>query len=224
MIFKNNHQEKVLNHLAAILKKVAGDEFDYEDLDVGLAILDRALADTLEIKPDFVGLIDAHLIDNLDVEMQAYMGRGLAMRASLLLDMGKESEATAMALLSIRAYRHSLSVRFDNEDEEGRYVAHYLHQLLRHPVAALAFSPHDVAHSYRTLFAFYADQGLLDRAEDMLFHALDLLSSPPELLREGIEFYDALLDEDPRELKRRGLPLREVQAARDELRERLANT
>jgi hypothetical protein len=215
MLFRNHQQEKVLSHLAAVLRSVAGDEFEYEDHSVSLSILDRALAEALEIEPDRVALVDASLIEDLEPELQAHVGRVLALRASLLLDMGSVEQAAWSAHLALVAYRNSLSVQFD--DEGGRYVAHYLHQLLLHDVAVSTFDPATVAEAYESLFDFYAEQGLIDRAEDMLFHALELIDAPGQLLRRGVEFYDSLLLLDPIELKRRGLPIKEVRSSRAEL-------
>lgn len=218
MIIQNRHLEKALNDLSAAYESLPGEDHEYEDNTIALAIVERALAEALRTEPDLLVLIDATDIEALDYRLKAHVGRILFVHAQLLYELQELDFAAHSARLACQSFRETLSFHFEDED---RYAANHLHQLLTREVAGIAFRPDEVADSYEMLFEFYAGLELLDRAEDMLFHALELRDDPVSLLERGIAFYDRLSEEKPRYLQKRGLPRREVNAARRELEEQL---
>lgn len=214
MILQNKHLEKALNDLSAAYESVPGDDHEHEDHALALAIVERALADALRTTPDLLNLLDPTDIEPLDPELKARAGRILFVRAQLLYQLDQDDFAAHSARLACQAFRDTLSMRFDDED---RYVANHLHQLLRREVAAVALRSREVADSYEELFEYYAGEDLFDRAEDMLFHALELRDDPVPLLRRGLNFYDELRQHSTRYLQKRGLPRHEVNESRREI-------
>lgn len=214
MIVQNNHLMKALNDLSAAHESVAGEEYEYEDLVISLSIVERALADALRTRPDHLVFIDETDIEVLDYRLKAHVGRVMALRAILLYDLEQTDFAVHSARLACQAFRETLDFEFEDED---RYVANHLHQLMTRDVASLAFRPDEVADSYEQLFDFYAQARLLDRAEDMLFHALDLRQDRKPLLERALQFYDELLTLKTRFLQKRGLPRHEVNESRREI-------
>ena len=218
MILQNRHLEKALNDLERAYEMVPGENHRYEDHSVALSIIERVLADALRTKPDLLILLDPTDLHDLDYSMKAHVGRVLFVRAQILFEMDHLDFAVSSARLSCQAFRETLAFHFDDED---RYVANHLHQLMTRDFAPRAFRNQEVADNYELLFDYYAEHHLFDRAEDMLFHALDLREDPRDLLQRGLAFYDELLEMKTRYLQTRGLPRHEVNAARRELQERL---
>ncbi len=218
MILQNKHLEKALNDLETAYEGLPGEDYEYEDHTISLQIVERALADVLHTTPDLLVLLDPTDIEALDHRIKAHVGRLLFVRAVLLYDLEHYDFAAGSVRLATQAFRDTLSFHFDDED---RYVANHLHQLMTRDVTALALSDREVANCYEQLFDYYAGQQLLDRAEDMLFHALDLGGDSLHLLEKGLAFYDELVGRRRRYLQKRGLPIREVNQARRELKQRL---
>ena len=214
MILQNKHLEEALNDLSTAYDSVPGDDHDHEDHALALAIVDRALADALRTSPDLLVLMDPTDIEPLDPRLKAKAGRILFVRAQLLYELEQDDFAAHSARLACQAFRETLSFHFEDED---RYVANHLHQLMQRDVTEVAFRPDEVADSYEQLFDYYAGRELLDRAEDMLFHAIALRDDPIPLLRRGLAFYDDLQTRDTRYLQKKGLPRYEVNQARREL-------
>lgn len=214
MLIQNEHLEKALNDLESAYATVPGDEHEYEDDEIALSIIERSLADALRTEPDLLALLTPADIEGLDARLKAHVGRVMAVRSLLLYRLDQQDLAAHSTRLASEAFRQTLSYQFDDED---RYVAHHLHQLLRHDVAALALRREEVADCYEHLFEYYADAELFDRAEDMLFHAIELRDDPVDLLRRGLQFYDRLRDCNTRYLQKRGLPRPEVNESRREL-------
>ncbi len=217
MIFQDKHLEKALNDLETAYEGLPGEDYEYEDLTISLQIVERALAEALRTKPDLLILVDPTDIESEDDRIKAHLGRLLFVRAILLYDLRHYEFAARSARLACQAFRDTLAFEFDDED---RYVANHLHKLMMSDVASVAFRDDEIADSYEKLFDYYVQLQLLDRAEDMLFHALDLAGDPIHLLEKGIEFYDHLREQSRRFLQKRGLPLREVNESRRELEER----
>ncbi len=217
MILQNKHLEKALNQLESAYDQVPGDDHEYEDHSIACAIVERALADALRTKPDLLHFVDETDIADLERQLKAQVGRLLFVRAQLLGELGHSDLAYQSLRLSAQAFRDCLGYRFNDDD---RYVANHLHQLLRHPLSPRSFRAHEVGSAYRQLFKFYVHEEIFDRAEDMLFHALDLLDNPRDLIDEGLHFYDDLSGRSTHELQRRGLPRHEVKASRRELESR----
>lgn len=218
MIIQNQHLEKALNDLESAYESVPGEGHEYEDDEIALSIIERALADALRTSPDLLNLLDPTDIEPLDHRLKARAGRILAVRAILLYRLGHHDLCAHSTRLAVQAFRDTLAYRFDDED---RYVANHLHQLLMRNVAAIALRPHEIADSYEQLFDYYAGIDLYDRAEDMLFHAIELSDAPHDLIERGIAFYDELQQLDRRTLQTRGLPLHEVNESRRELVDQL---
>ncbi len=218
MIIQNKHLEKALNDLESAYESVPGDEHEHEDDHIALSIVERTLADVLRTKRDLLPLLNATDIEPLDHRLKARVGRLFAVRAVLLHRLQQDDLAAHSTRLACQAFRETLSFHFDDED---RYVANHLHQLMMRDVAALGLRRDEIADSYELLFDYYADHELLDRAEDMLFHAIELRDDPVELIERGIEFYDSLSQRRRRFLQKRGLPLAEVNESRQELQEAL---
>ena len=218
MIIQNRHLEKALNNLESAYESVPGEDHEYEDHSIALSIVERALADALQTKPDLLVLLHPTDIEPLDYPLKAQVGRILFVHSVLLYEMNQQELAAQSARLACQAFRETLDFHFDDED---RYAANHLHQLLTRPVAAIAFYPSEVADCYEMLFEYYAKLQLYDRAEDMLFHALDLRGEAESLLRRALRFYDDLAAKDTRHLQKRGLPRHEVNASRREILERL---
>ena len=214
MILQNKHQEKALNDLSEAHSAVAGEKYEYQDLVISLALIERALADAMRTRVDLLPLLDETEIEGLDYRLKAHVGRVLALRSTMLFDMKEFDFAAHSARLAVQAYRETLQFHFEDED---RYVANHLHQLLTREVTTVAFRPSEVADSYELLFEYYAEARLLDRAEDMLFHAIDLHDHPDHLLEKGLAFYDKLVKMDTRTLQKRGLPRHEVNESRREI-------
>ncbi len=217
MILQNKHLEKALNQLESAYDSVPGDNHEYEDHSIACAIVERALSEALRTKPELLPFVGEPEIADLERPLKAQVGRLLFVRAQLLDELNHGDLAVHSHRLACQAFRDCLGHIFDDDD---RYVANHLHQLLRHPLSTRALSTREAGVIYTQLFDFYADQDLLDRAEDMLFHALDLLADPPDLLQAGIDFYDRQLQRPTVELQRRGLPRHEVRASRRELLDR----
>ncbi len=218
MIIQNRHLEKALNDLSSAYESVPGEDHHYEDHSIALAIIDRVLADALRTKPDLLVLLNATDIEPLDYSLKAHVARVLLVRAQLLYETEQYDFAAQSARLSCQAFRETLSYEFEDED---RYAANHLHQLLTRQVAAIAFTPDEVAASYEILFDYYVGLELLDRAEDMLFHALDVGGDDARLIERGLAFYDDLSQKKTRYLQKRGLPRAEVNESRRELVARL---
>lgn len=214
MIIQNRHLEKALNDLESAYESVPGEDHEYEDHSIALAIIERVLAEALRTKPELLPLVNATDIEPLDYRVKAHVGRVLFVRAQLLYEMDELDFAAQSARLACQAFRETLSFEFDDED---RYVANHLHQLMTREISAIAFQPDEVGESYELLFDYYAEFELFDRAEDMLFHALDLRDQPDALLQRGLEFYDSLATQSTRHLQKRGLPRREVNESRREI-------
>lgn len=218
MVIRNNHLEKAKKQLELAYESVPGEEHEYEDDTIALELIERALADAMRVKLDLLPLLGPPDIDALEPQLKPQVARILAVRAVLLFRLDHTDLAAQSARLSARAFRDILDHQFDDED---RYAAYHLHQLLTRPVAAAAFRPSRIADFYEQLFDYYAGLDLLDRAEDMLFHALELTDRPVPLLRRGLEFYDELRNKRRRFLQKRGLPIDEVNLSRSEIIERL---
>ena len=218
MILRNNHLEKAKKQLERAYDSVPGENHDYEDDAIALKLIERALADALRTKPDLLNLLGPPDIEALEVDLKAHAGRMMAVRAMLLYRLDDGDLAAHSARLATQAFLDILDFEFT---DENRYAAHHLHQLLTHPVIALALRRTEIAEHYERLFDYYAGIDLLDRAEDMLFHALELADSPTPLLEKGLEFYDELRNKRARFLQKRGLPPEEVNLSRQEIIERL---
>ena len=214
MIIQNRHLEKALNDLSSAYESVPGEDHEYEDHSIALAIIERVLADVLHTKPELLPLVNATDIEPLDYRVKAHVGRILFVRAQLLYEMDELDFAAQSARLSCQAFRETLSFEFEDED---RYAANHLHQLMTRDVATVAFRPDEVGESYELLFDYYVEFELFDRAEDMLFHALELRDRPHALLQRGLAFYDDLASRDTRVLQKRGLPRHEVNQGRREI-------
>lgn len=218
MILQNRHLEKALNDLEAAYESVPGDEHEYEDHGLALEIVERVLADALRTKPDLLPLVDPTDIESLDAELKAQVGRILAVRSLLLYELEQLEFAARSTRLAVQALRDTMDHRFADED---RYAANHLHQLLLRDVASTALGANEAADCFQALFEYYAHRRVYDRAEDMLFFALDLIDDPRSLLKTGIAFYDDLGELETHQLQRHGLPRHEVNEARRELVERL---
>jgi hypothetical protein len=218
MILQNRHLEKALNDLEAAYESVPGDQHEYEDNAMALEIVERALAQALRTSVDLLLLLDPTDIMELEPPLKAHVGRMLTVRAILQYDLGQRDFAAHSTRLACQAFRDTLEFRFA---DEGRYAANHLHQLLTRDVAGLALHPHEAADCYEELFDHYASRQIFDRAEDMLFFALELTDQPRALLARGIGFYDTLQKLETVELQRHGLPRHEVNESRRELEERL---
>lgn len=212
MAIQNNHLMSVLREAAATYIRVAGAKTDYQDHSIALTLVERALADLLGTKPELLSLCGSDQIDPLEPALQAHLGRLFALRASLLAELQSPDLASHSARQAALALRQSLGFSFGDDGlEEQRYAANFLHNLLTKPFASQAFSPQEAAELYEQLFDFYAQARLLDRAEDMLFHAIDLSADPAPLLEKGREFFEALRRLDHQKLKQSGLTANEVE-------------
>jgi len=74
-----------------------------------------------------------------------------------------------------------------------------------------------MAEAWKTLFHIEADRQRFPKAEDYLFHAIDLAEDPKSVLEAGLKFYRRLEKLPDEVLERRNLPRDEVEAALDEL-------
>ncbi|RAL25220.1 hypothetical protein DL240_03140 [Lujinxingia litoralis] len=222
MILKNEHLLRALEALSRAYKQVAGKRTELVDDRLALEILDRALADQLHTRHELVGTLESDDLLALDELLQASLGRLFALRATLLFAREQHRAAHHSAQVAFDALHRTLRARLTDED---RYAAHYLHRLLIHPVAASALSAHTVADAYQDLFDFYAEHQHDDRAEDMLFHALELMEpdSPARtrLGQRALSYYQGLQELDERQLQRRGLSRFEVRQAMADLRDLL---
>ena len=218
MILQNRHLEKALNDLEAAYESVPGDQHEYEDNAMALEIVERALAQALRTTVDLLLLLDPTDIMELEAPLKAHVGRMMTVRALLQYELGQQDFAAHSARLACQAFRDTLAYRFT---DEGRYAANHLHQLLTRDVAGIAIGPHEAADCYEELFDYYASRQIHDRAEDMLFFALELTDHPVPLLERGIAYYDSLQSLETVELQRHGLPRHEVNESRRELEERL---
>lgn len=218
MAIQNNHLMSVLRQMAATYIRVAGAKTDYQDHAIALAIVERTLADGLNTKPELLSLCGPDHLHDLPTPLLAHLGRLFAMRSTLLFELHSAELATQSAHLSAFAITRSLDFTFGDDGlEERRYSANFLHQLLLHPVATASFTTEEAAHLYEQLFEHYAQARLLDRAEDMLFHAIDLRRDPTPTLERGRAFYDALLSEDQQRLENCGLTPEEIKESRAEI-------
>lgn len=217
MILQNRHLEKALHELESAYASVPGDPHESEDLDATLAIIDRALAKALRTSVELLPLVDPTDIVELADDLKAQVGRILVLRALVLRELGQDDFAIHAARLALQALRDTVTHRFA---DEGRYAANHLHQLLTRPIADQAFRPREAAACYETLFEHYRTREIYDRAEDCLFHALDLSDRPGPLLAQGLTFYDELLALSTVALQRHGLPRHEVNQSRQELVQR----
>ena len=214
MIIQNEHLEKALNDLESAYESVPGDEHEHEDDAIALSIIERRLADALRTKPELLPLLDATDIQPLDPRLKALAGRIFSVRAILLYRLEQPDLAAHSARMATLAFRDTLDFEYGDED---RYAANHLHQLMMRPVAAAAFADDEIADSYEQLFEYYAEAGLVDRAEDMLFHALKLRDDPGPLLERGLAFYEGLQQRTTRYLQKRGLPRPEVNESKREI-------
>lgn len=218
MAIQNNHLMSVLREMAATYIRVAGAKTDYEDQAIALSLVERALADALGTNPELLSFTGPDQLDRLPPQLQAHIGRLFALRATLLFELKDLSLASHSARQAALALRQSLGFLFGEDGlEERRYAANFLHQLLTHPMASSSFSTEEAAELYEQLFQFYAQARLLDRAEDMLFHAIDLRADPAKILQEGRAFYRSLKGVDEQTLRRDGLSPQEVDQALEEI-------
>lgn len=206
MIVKNEHLMRALEALSRAYKRVAGARTETSDDAMALAALDQALAEHLHTRPELIHTLSYDDLRALDSPLVASLGRLFTLRAAMLHDLSQTGAAAHSASLAFSMLRQTVRERLDDED---RYAAHHLHRLLVHPVAALGLQPDEVAHAYAELFDFYAEHRIDDRAEDTLFHALELLADDaPERARLGQRarsYYQRLRTLDDTELRRRGL-------------------
>ncbi|RVU48475.1 hypothetical protein EA187_03300 [Lujinxingia sediminis] len=206
MIVKNEQLMRALEALSRAYKRVAGARTETSDDAMALAALDSVLAEHLHTRPELIHTLTYEDLRSLDAPILASLGRLWTLRAAMLHDLAKPGAAAQSATLAFHMLRQTLRERLDDED---RYAAHHLHRLLVHPIAAQALSPDEVAPAYVELFDFYAEHRIDDRAEDTLFHALELLAdNAPERARLGQRarsYYHHLRTLDETELRRRGL-------------------
>ncbi|MFU8805200.1 MAG: DUF6483 family protein [Bradymonadaceae bacterium] len=216
MIVRNDHLMRALQQMDAAYLQAVGQTRDQIDDDAALATVDNALANTFGTRAELIGILGTDLIDSLDPTLSAHAARLLGLRGRLLAELNQPDLAIHAMRLAHRAMMKLLDHVFEDEKREAAY---HVEVLVKHPLAVYGFTTEELEVTYTELFSYHAGQSHFDRAEDCLFHALELTSEPDELRRRGLKFYDHLLTLPNDALDRGGLPRREVEDARRELLE-----
>lgn len=188
--------------------------------------------------PDTIDRIDARLAEyhrhepgrlattvapQLIEEADALAGRLdelFVMRTSVVVELQKSPLSDDRVLFLARSLLVGTARMIDNRERPPSPTG-LLARVLRQERVARLLSPREVAHAWQVVFEIEADRGRYDRAEDALFHAIELRDNPCGLIRDGIDFYKTLEDAPDDRLRAGGLSAREVDRAKWELLEKL---
>ena len=183
--------------------------------------IDQALAEAFRSRPETLHLQVDHGIDDIDERLAAEVGRMFVLRANVAEELGNAELSETSFEFAVRSLLEAAELSFHGAVDDDETPLDLLRDLVRSDEAAEVMTPDEIAEIWRIAFRIEADRQHFTDAEDALFHALDLADAPDPIVREGIDFYERLLELPDEVLERRDLPREEVESALDELRGRI---
>lgn len=184
--------------------------------------IDGALAEAFRARPETLHLQIDHGIDEIDDRVAAEVGRLLVVRTDVADRLDRSELSRRSRRYALRSLLQGVEVSFHGAEDGSadQTPVGMLRSLLREDASGEVLGREELAEAWRVVFEVERDRQHFPRAEDALFHAIDLTADPGDVLRAGIHFYERLLDLPDDVLERRGLPREEVRAGLVELEDR----
>lgn len=181
--------------------------------------IENALAEAFRARPETLQLQIDHHIDDLDERLSAEVGRLMVLRTDVAAKLDDSNLSERSRRFAYRSLLEGAEVSFygaQGTDLEQTPVG-MLRDLLREEETADVLSREEMAEAWRAIFEIERERQHFPKAEDALFHAVDLAADPSDVIRAGLRFYERLSKLPDELLERRGLPREEVESGRAEL-------
>lgn len=207
---------KMIEQLAETFQRIfAGDS--HEDPEREIIELEAALAEVFRTRRELLFMKPMQMIEEFDGRLNAEVGRVFVEHARLHQELGRPEQADRSWHLAIEALRRGVGVDLHTSDENANDV---LREILRSEIGPRFLDTKEMVDLWREIFETAAAAQRFDRAEDALFHAIDLADDPTDHIRRGIRHYKTLRQFSEELLEDAGLPIDEVEETLAELEKR----